>query len=125
MHSGHELSFVYDVADLYKADITIPLAFQVVGELQGTWSSDADEAPSMESGFDDLPGITRRRVRDAISDGKILARCTRDIRSLLLPDDPIEEDEKDAVVLTLWDEKVGRVAAGANYSDGTPDEVDF
>ena len=125
VHSGHELSFVYDVADLYKADITIPLAFQVVGELQGTWSSDADEAPSMESEFDDLPGITRRRVRDAISDGKILARCTRDIRSLLLPDDPIEEDEKDAVVLTLWDEKVGRVAAGANYSDGTPEEVDF
>ena len=27
VHVGHENSFVYDIADLYKADITIPLAF--------------------------------------------------------------------------------------------------
>lgn len=32
IHTGKQLSFVYDVADLYKAEITIPLAFQVVGE---------------------------------------------------------------------------------------------
>lgn len=29
IHSGKQLSFVYDIADLYKAEITIPLAFAV------------------------------------------------------------------------------------------------
>lgn len=32
IHTGKQLSFVYDIADLYKAEITIPLAFQVVAE---------------------------------------------------------------------------------------------
>lgn len=29
VHVGHELSFVYDIADLYKAEITIPIAFEI------------------------------------------------------------------------------------------------
>lgn len=29
VHTGHDLSFVYDVADLYKADVTMPIAFEV------------------------------------------------------------------------------------------------
>ena len=29
MHSGSAISFVLDVADLYKADYTIPLAFEL------------------------------------------------------------------------------------------------
>ena len=29
VHVGHERSFVYDVADLYKAELTIPIAFEV------------------------------------------------------------------------------------------------
>ena len=29
IHTGKQLSFVYDIADLYKAEITIPLAFQL------------------------------------------------------------------------------------------------
>jgi CRISPR-associated protein Cas1 len=32
IHTGKQLSFVYDVADLYKAEVTIPLAFQTVAE---------------------------------------------------------------------------------------------
>jgi CRISP-associated protein Cas1 len=32
VHSGKQLSFVYDIADLYKADLTIPIAFAVVSE---------------------------------------------------------------------------------------------
>ena len=27
VHTGHDRSFVYDMADLYKADISIPIAF--------------------------------------------------------------------------------------------------
>lgn len=33
VHVGHENSFVYDIADLYKADITIPLAFEVAATI--------------------------------------------------------------------------------------------
>lgn len=32
IHTGKQLSFVYDVADLYKADLTIPLAFKLTAE---------------------------------------------------------------------------------------------
>jgi len=32
VHSGRMLSFVYDIADLYKTEITIPTAFAVVAE---------------------------------------------------------------------------------------------
>lgn len=48
VHVGHECSFVYDIADLYKAEVTIPIAFEV-----------AAQAP------EDLPAVVRRRVRDA------------------------------------------------------------
>ena len=47
VHIGHELSFAYDIADLYKAEITIPIAFRI-----------AAENP------ENLPSETRRRVRD-------------------------------------------------------------
>lgn len=32
IHTGKQLSFVYDIADLYKIETTVPLAFQVVAE---------------------------------------------------------------------------------------------
>ena len=56
VHEGHEKSFVYDVADLYKAEMTIPLAFEI-----------ASNPP------EDVGGETRRRVRDAFLDGKVIA----------------------------------------------------
>lgn len=32
VHKGHDLSFVYDIADLYKAELTIPISFQIASE---------------------------------------------------------------------------------------------
>ena len=32
VHTGKQLSFVYDVADLYKVDLTVPLAFRLTAE---------------------------------------------------------------------------------------------
>ena len=32
IHTGKQLSFVYDIADLYKVEVTIPLAFRIVSE---------------------------------------------------------------------------------------------
>ncbi|MDO5066009.1 MAG: type I-E CRISPR-associated endonuclease Cas1e [Propionibacteriaceae bacterium] len=100
IHTGHSRAFIYDVADLYKAEVTIPIAFDVVAE-----------------GSDDISGDTRRRVRDAMREGTILERCVRDIKKLLLPHDEIDWDIN---VLHLWDDKAGAVAGGIDYS-----EVDF
>lgn len=97
VHVGHERSFVYDIADLYKAEVTIPIAFEV--------ASDPPE---------DIGAETRRRTRDAFLDGKIMERCARDIRGLLLGDFEAE-DEPDIDTMFLWDEKHPAVAFGVSY----------
>jgi CRISPR-associated protein Cas1 len=101
VHTGHERSFVYDIADLYKAEITIPIAFEV-----------AAQQP------DDIGAVARRAVRDVIADGHILERTARDIRLLLLENgqNP-EQDSEDTThdLLSLWDEKHGLVKSGVSY----------
>jgi CRISPR-associated protein Cas1 len=97
IHTGHEKSFVYDIADLYKAEITIPIAFEV-----------AAKQP------DDIGSVVRRRVRDEISDGHVLEQAVKDIHSLLFSEDPsFEEIETD--VLHLWDDKKGLVPNAVSY----------
>jgi len=97
VHTGHERAFAYDVADLYKAEITIPIAFEV-----------AAQQP------EDVGAATRRRVRGAISGGDILEQAVKDIRFLLLGDQAAgKEPETD--VLQLWDDKKGLVANAVSY----------
>ncbi|BCB82956.1 CRISPR-associated endonuclease Cas1 [Phytohabitans suffuscus] len=112
VHTGHDRSFVYDIADLYKADITIPVAFDIAA-----------------SGSADIGPDTRRAVRDRVHDGALLDRCVRDIRSLLLtptPSGPIDEqwldDDAENDSVRLWDEDGEELASGRNYGGG---EVDF
>ena len=99
IHTGHERSFVYDIADLYKSDITIPVAFKMASQPR-----------------DDIGAETRRAVRDLISDGHILERCVKDIRRLLLGNEDIESEEIAVDVLNLWDDKIGGVRSGVSYS---------
>lgn len=103
VHTGHERSFVYDIADLYKAEITIPIAFDVTLKHAGITGCD-------------IGSETRRAVRDAISDGKILERCARDIRSLLLDNSSCDGSDFKVEVLELWDDKVGNVKSGVSYA---------
>jgi CRISPR-associated protein Cas1 len=99
VHTGHELSFVYDVADLYKAEITIPVAFEVAATTT-----------------EDIPGDARRAVRDRLHDGKVLEQCVRDVRHLLTTDDESPADSvPDADVVYLWDESADPVAGGSGY----------
>ena len=95
IHVGHENSFVYDIADLYKAEVTIPIAFEI-----------AAQQP------ENLSAVVRRRVRDAMIKARILERMVHDIRWLLLPDGE-EFDGEEAVY--LWDDRLGAVANGINY----------
>lgn len=96
VHVGHERSFVYDIADLYKAEITIPAAFEIAA-----------------SEPEDIGSAVRRRVRDLLAQNRTLERMVHDIRALL--DEPEDEapDGKDAVY--LWDDKSGSVPPGVSY----------
>lgn len=103
IHVGHERSFVYDIADLYKAEVTIPIAFEV-----------ASQAPT------DLPGVVRRKVRDKMASMKLLERMVKDIR-YLLSDEGDEQPEVD--VTYLWDTKDGIISNGHNYGDKMGAEI--
>lgn len=99
IHTGHDLSFVYDVADLYKGDITIPIAFIVASE------NNSDE---------DIGRIARLKVRDAFVNNKLIETMVRDLQSLV----EIEESEQlTADIINLWDEKSSLVEYGRNYSE--------
>lgn len=105
VHSGHELSFVLDVADLYKTDIGIPLAFDVAAE-----------------GEEDVGSRTRRALRDRIHEESLLDRCVDDIKRLLLGTEQAGETDLDGArdIVMLQSDRGGQVAAGWNYGDSTP-----
>ena len=95
VHVGHEKSFVYDVADLYKAEVTIPIAFEI-----------AAEQP------EDLPAVVRRRVRDAMVEQHILERMVHDIKYLLSDGEALSEDGNE---VRLWNNQREAVANGISY----------
>ncbi len=106
VHTGHQLSFVYDLADLYKAEITIPLAFDIAADACA-----------------DIGGEARRRMREILHDGRLLQTCTGDIHRLLLDGvgqtQPLDEGELSFAGLSIWDEYDGAVAAGVSYLEPT------
>lgn len=95
VHVGHECSFVYDIADLYKAETTIPIAFEI-----------ASQNP------EDIASVVRKRVRDEMVSKHILERMVKDIH-FLLEDNEDEKGHQDAVY--LWDGVRGMVKNGIQY----------
>lgn len=97
IHTGKQLSFVYDIADLYKAEITIPVAFEETAK-----------------GTDKLQTRVRTACRQRFKDSGLLKRILPDIDGLLSPvgttitdsTQPIEVDgdiETDGALPTkLW-----------------------
>lgn len=102
IHTGHERSFVYDIADLYKAQVTIPIAFATCAQ-----------------GTEDIAGRTRRAVRDALWTHRVLERSVRDINTLLRGEEE-EQAHIEAELLYLWDDREGQVAAGISYAPSAP-----
>ncbi|MFI2105682.1 hypothetical protein ACH436_20475 [Isoptericola sp. NPDC019693] len=89
---------MYDVADLYKAELAIPAAFDAAA---------AD--PS------DVGGHVRRDMRDRMYRARLLERCVKDVRQLLVGDEAGEDEWAD--VVSLWDGRCGSVAGGVGYGD--------
>ncbi len=100
VHNGHVRSFVFDMADLYKAEVAVPVAFDV-----------AARNP------EDIPAETRRAVRDAVKGGAILARCSADIHRLLLPNETTDINSWDVDTVQLWDGADRHVTAGTSYAE--------
>ena len=98
VHVGHENSFVYDIADLYKAEISIPLAFEV-----------AASCPK------DVGSEMRRRMRDIMVHNHVLERMVRDIQMLL------SEKSEEAMISSdevfLWDGTKDLVKNGFNFAE--------
>lgn len=66
IHTGKQLSFVYDIADLYKTEITIPTAFEVISKFPG-------------GGDREVRTACRAKIREV----KLLERILPDIDRLL------------------------------------------
>lgn len=109
IHTGKQLSFVYDIADLYKADLVIPTAFEVA-----KWKS-----PSIERQM-------RIACRQEFQEARLMQRIIPDIVDVLhvadvaeVQDDPAWDVES-SVPGALWnpdpsDQSEDRTEGGINY----------
>jgi CRISP-associated protein Cas1 len=103
IHTGKMLSFVYDIADLYKADTTIPLAFHTV----------AENETNLESRI-------RRACRDTFQSERLLKRIIPDIERALdvsVPHEEVDFDEDAAAPGGLWDPETGITNGGVNWDE--------
>lgn len=106
VHTGKQLSFVYDVADLYKTETTIPAAFRAVAE-SGT----------------DLERRVRLACRDLFVQTRLLQTIVDDLDGALevpgLSDADFDQefDNEQALPGGVWDPDLKVVAGGVNYAD--------
>lgn len=103
VHVGNATSFVLDIADLYKAELTIPLAFDLAAEGK-TEESDV-----------------RYALRDLFAQGRFMKRVVADVLHLIMGDNDVSLDDSHAI----WDELLGQVASGHNWSPLSDNEDDY
>lgn len=92
IHTGRQLSFVYDIADLYKTEITIPIAFRTIAE-----------SPAL------IDSRVRLACREKFRETRLLERILPDIGNLLgiqpMRDSPdMDMDSALSTPEALWEE---------------------
>lgn len=97
VHTGKQLSFVYDVADLVKTETSIPAAFEAA----------ADGAEQVES-------RARRILRDRCCHNRLQDRLTKIIPSLFNAEHPDAELACSDEVGSLWDSN-GPIPGGIQH----------
>ncbi|MDR7587721.1 MAG: type I-E CRISPR-associated endonuclease Cas1e [Armatimonadota bacterium] len=107
IHTGKLLSFVYDVADLYKTEVLVPAAFLAAAE-----------------GYVELERRVRQRLRERVLSERLLERMVEDLLDLFsglgLPDVDLEEEDPTRPG-GLWDPE-GEVKGGVAYGGDGPGE---
>lgn len=111
IHVGKQLSFVYDIADLYKVDITIPVAFRTA-----------------KDGTSNIESRARKACRDLFHEQRVLERIVPDIQRAigLLPErtryvahrgeEAPDEVGKGEEVGGLWNEDGTEAEGGRNFA---------
>lgn len=92
LHTGKPQSFVYDVADVYKFDTVVPIAFRVAGQAQS----------GKQPAADDPVGEVRRGCRDSFRKSGLLTKLIPGIEEMLsageiAPPSPPEEAQPIAI----------------------------
>lgn len=91
IHTGRQLSFVYDIADLYKTKVSIPVAFEVIAESKR-----------------EIDKRIRARCRQRFHELRLLKTILRDIDHILQIDEKQlavdeEAERNDAPPARLWE----------------------
>jgi CRISP-associated protein Cas1 len=103
IHTGKMLSFVYDIADLYKTEISVPLAFRTVAQ-----------------GTKEVGRRVRLALRDEFHRTRLMERILPDIAEVLDAGDDLREDagELEGLPVTLDDRaKDGRLPWQSELED--------
>jgi len=110
VHTGKTRAFVYDIADLYKADLTVPIAFRCAA-----------------ANDEHLESRVRKTCRAAFYKSNLLERIIPDIqRALGQTVEAVEEysvEDLNQDVLGLWDPEEGSVAGGQNHGAELDDDT--
>lgn len=109
LHTGKMLSFVYDIADLYRMDLVVPVAFRQAGDFMRRGTSEG------------LDSAVRAACREAFREARLMERVVDDIDDVLnLEPWDIDlaaalVDGLDQVPSALWDPSAGETPGGVNY----------
>jgi CRISP-associated protein Cas1 len=100
VHTGKALSFVYDIADLYKCELLVPIAFEYAASNSQTIDSDV-----------------RRACRDSFRKTKLIERIVPDMQTLfgLRSERTRLIDPAEDPAPALWDQN-GAVAGAVSYA---------
>lgn len=97
IHTGKQLSFVYDIADLYKTETSIPAAFEAV-----------------MNGKENLESRVRIIIRQKLTQAKIMRRIPDDLERIFSV--PLSEEQDNlSEVGDIWDVS-GIIRGGHNHA---------
>lgn len=113
IHTGKMLSFVYDIADLYKTKVSIPIAFQETAR-----------------GLENIETRVRQACRDTLNEQRLLKQIVLDLEFTLDLKNKVKvaagaDFNGDAALPGgLWDPEAGNLPGGQNFGDLNPEGED-
>ena len=104
VHTGKMMSFVYDIADLYKLETSVSAAFEIVTGRR----------------VDDLSRAIRILMRKRLKEARVLKRIATDLDYLF----DVQQGEENINRIDageLWDPEAGSLIGGVNYAEDADD----